>query len=217
MSLIQYPNQIATSAGTLDRFGVPSNSEGVTGGILMPKLKHRFRVEVLNFGQAAGRTGVKPVDFTKNIVTAGRPQLQHNNTPLHSYNNIAYYANKPEWQSIELTLRDDVTNSVSSLVGAQLQKQMNHYTQSAAMAGADYKFQLLLETLDGSMSYPNNVLEQWYLEGCFLDQVQYDQMDYSSSDATIITVTIRYDNATQGYEGGVPLEVGAPRQFVTAG
>lgn len=181
--------------GTLTRFGVPSDPTGVQGTILMPKLKHRFRVEVSNFGDS-----IAVIDFTRNVATAGRPQLQHNNTPLHSYNNIAYYANKPEWQSIEIALRDDIKNSVSALVSGQLQKQMNHYTQSAARSHMDYKFTMRMQTLDGSMSYPTNVIEEWLLEGCFLEQVQYDQMDYSSSDPVMITMTVRYDNATQGSE-----------------
>lgn len=181
---------------TLSRFGVPASDAAVLGGtILMPKLKHRFRVELNNFGDQVAIT-----DITRQVVTAGRPQIQHNNTPLHSYNNIAYYANKPEWQAIELTIRDDITNSASSLVSAQLQKQMNHYTQSAARSHMDYKFTMFMQTLDGSMDYPTNIIEEWALEGCFLDQVQYDQMDYSSSDPVIITMTIRYDNATQGNE-----------------
>jgi hypothetical protein len=158
---------------------------------------------MLGFGQ----TGINPIDFTKQVATAGRPQLQHNNTALHSYNNIAYYANKPEWQTVEIALRDDITNSVSGLVSAQLQKQMNHFSQSAARSHVNYKFGCLMQTLDGTMAYPANVIEEWFLEGCFLEQVQYDQMDYSSSDPTMITLTIRYDNATQGNELAVPLFV----------
>jgi len=181
--------------GTLTRFGVPSGTGGSPGQLLMPKIKHRFRVEVTNFGSPQRTT-----DFTRQVATAGRPQLQHNNTPLHSYNNIAYYANKPEWQPIEISLRDDINNGVSALVSSQLQKQMNHFTQSAARAHYDYKFLLRMQTLDGSMEYPRNVIEEWVLEGCFIDQVQYDQMDYSSSDPVMITLTIRYDNATQGNE-----------------
>ena len=196
--------RINAQPSTLNRFGVPSTTNGLTGGILMPKLKHRFRVEMLNFGLI----GINPVDFTKQVATAGRPQIQHNNTALHSYNNIAYYANKPEWQTIEIALRDDISNSVSSLVSAQLQKQMNHFSQSAARSHVNYKFECWMQTLDGSMSYPDNVIEEWKLEGCFLEQVQYDQMDYSSSDPTMITLTVRYDNATQGNEISIPLFVG---------
>lgn len=198
MALIPSRNFIP---GTLSRFGVPTDVTGTPNGtILMPKLKHRFRVTVSRFGDTPAT-----IDFTRQVATAGRPQIQHNNTALHSYNNIVYYANKPEWQTIEITLRDDIGNSVSSLVSAQLQRQMNHFTQSAARSHMDYKFSTLLQTLDGSMDYPANVIEEWLLEGCYLEQVQYDSTDYSSSDPVMITLTVRFDNATQGSENQIAL------------
>jgi hypothetical protein len=41
------------------------------------------------------------------------------------------------------------------------------------------------------------MLEQWYLEGCFLEQINYGEFDYSTADAMTIQMTVRYDNATQ--------------------
>lgn len=181
--------------GTLNRFGVSSDSTGINGTMLMPKIKHRFRVEVYKFGDS-----ISIVDFTRSIVSADRPTLQHGSTGIHSYNNIAYYANKPEWQTIEIKLRDDIYSNVSAMVSSQLQKQMNHYTQSAAESHMDYKFITRIQTLDGSMGYPDNVTEEWMLEGCFLENVAYDQFDYSSSDPMMISLTVRFDNATQGGE-----------------
>ena len=184
--------------GTTTRFGVPTILGGaLAGGVLMPKLKHRFRVYAWGFGDGTSN----PSDFTRQIVTCGRPQQQYNNTALHSYNNITYIAQKPEWQTIEITLRDDINNAVSSAVSGQLQKQMNHFTQSAARSHVNYKFIMYLQTLDGTMGEEgNNILEQWNLEGCYIEQVQYDSMDYSSSEPVMITLTVRFDNATQGSE-----------------
>jgi len=181
---------------TVNRFGVPM--PGGTGiGILMPKLKHRFRIVTYGFGVIGPSQNI----FTQQVVTAGRPNINFNNTPLHSYNNITYIAQKPEWQTIEITLRDDITNLVTSMVSAQVQKQMNHYTQSAAAAGVNYKFSMNIDTLDGTVNGTNDsVLESWFLEGCYLEQVAYDNMDYSSSEAVMLTLTVRYDNATQGDE-----------------
>jgi hypothetical protein len=105
-----------------------------------------------------------------------------------------YLPQKPEWQSIEITVRDDVNSSVSTLVATQLQKQMNHFNQTSFLSGTNYKFTTQLETLDGSNT---GVLENWYLEGCYLETVAYDQFDYSNSESMMITLTIRYDNATQ--------------------
>ena len=53
---------------------------------------------------------------------------------------------------------------------------------------------MLIDTLDGG---DDTVLEEWFLEGCFLSDVEYDEFDYSSADPIKITMSIRYDNATQ--------------------
>jgi hypothetical protein len=183
---------MASLGPTLDKFGVPVATGQSGRGLLMPKLKYRFRVVTQNFGT------INPsaqTDLTSQVVSAGRPSIQHNRNSLHSYNNVVYIPQKPEWQTLEVVLRDDVTNSVSRLVAAQLQKQMNHYDQTSFEAGINYKFQMQISTLDGSIA--NEPLENWYIEGCFLETVSYDQFDYSSSDPMQITLTMSFDNATQ--------------------
>jgi hypothetical protein len=174
---------------TLNKFGVPlvPGTNGI--GILMPKLKYRFRVTMQNFGSS-----LPALSLTRQVESCGRPTINHNSTPLHSYNNIVYIPQKPEWQPIEIKVRDDITNSVAQLVGAQLQKQMNHFDQTSAVAGINFKFTTIIQVLDGGNT---GVLENWYLEGCYLEQVQYDSNDYTSSDPVAITMTVRYDNATQ--------------------
>jgi hypothetical protein len=183
---------------SLDKFGVPVlGAFKGGGGILMPKLKHRFRVIVYNFGKI---TSV--VNITKQTVSVGRPSINYNETALHSYNNVIWIAQKPEWQTLELVVRDDIGNLATSDVSQQVQNQMNHYTQDQAPSAKDYKFQMEIQTLDGTMG-ASNIIESWYLEGCYLTQVAYDSLEYSSSDAMQITMTIRYDNALQGNEGGL--------------
>lgn len=174
---------------TLSKFGVPI-VPGTSGlGILMPKLKYRFRVSMQSFGP----TGAA-IELTRQVVSCARPQIQHNSVSIHSYNNVMYLPQKPEWQTIELVARDDVNSSLSRLVATQLQKQMNHFDQTSFLAGINYKFTTQIETLDGGNV---GVLENWYLEGCYLETVQYDTFDYSNSEAMQISMTIRYDNATQ--------------------
>ncbi len=174
---------------TLQNFGVPLGGGAGRGGILQPKPKHRFRVRVVNFGPIAGG-----LELTQQVVSVGRPTVAQSPVEVHSYNSLAYYAGKHQWNSIDLTVRDDVTNSVSRLVGHQEQKQMNHFQQTTPLAGSNYKFEMFIETLDGGN---DGVLERWELEGCFLEQINYDQFDYSTADAMTIQMTVRYDNATQ--------------------
>lgn len=171
---------------TLSKFGVPIN--GTRTGQYQPKIRHRFRVRVINFGPIAGG-----LELTQQVMNVNRPSVNFNNQPIHSYNSIMYYSGKAEWQAISLEVRDDITNTVSRLVGHQLQKQMNFFEQTSAAAGINYKFTTILEIMDGGNEA---VFEQWTLEGCFLDQVDYQQLDYSSSDPVTIQMQIRYDNAT---------------------
>lgn len=171
----------------LSKFGVPINGEKL--GILHPKQSYRFRVIFKNFG-----SNTRFREMTQNIVTVTRPTLSHVPVELHSYNSTGYIAGKHTWESIELTIRDDITNAVVSEVGSQMQKQVNHYEQTSAVAGINYKFGLEIHALDGTN---NEELESWVLDGCFIENVAYPQGDYANSEANIVTMTVRYDNATQ--------------------
>jgi hypothetical protein len=171
---------------TLSKFGVPIN--GTRTGQFMPKIKHRFRVRVINFGPIAGG-----LELTQQVMTVTRPNVTFSAVTIESYNSKMYYASKPEWAEITLTVRDDITNSVSKLVGHQLQKQMNFFEQTSVAAGINYKFTTILEIMDGGNEI---VFEQWTLEGCFLSSTDYQDMDYGSSDPVTISMTIRFDNAT---------------------
>lgn len=177
-------NQIAS---TKNKFGVPLSTATGTG-ILMPKLKHRFRVSMLAPFAGSQNTNT----FTQNVVSVGRPTVQHDEIQVHSYNSRVYIQGKHEWQTIDLTVRDDITNSVSRLVGAQETRQVNHFQQTSPIAGEDYKFDMQIEVLDGQTT---EATEVWFLEGCMFSSVNYGDHDYTSAEPSTIAVTVRYDNA----------------------
>lgn len=172
----------------LAKFGVPL--DGSKLGILHPKQKYRFRVVWQNFGENNGLR-----EMTANVVTVTRPKVAFGVVELHSYNSVGLIQGKRSpFDAIEITLRDDLTNSVVSSVGAQIQKQMNHFEQTSAVAGINYKFTMEIHSLDGTN---NDQLESWVLDGCFLENVNYGDGDYASGDPNIITLSVRFDNATQ--------------------
>ena len=169
---------------------VASNSDQSAGnqGLLMPLLKYRFRVTFLNFGVTNPTT-----ELTKQVMDFTRPNLSFTEMEIPIYNSRIYLAGKHEWQTIELVVRDDITNAVSKLVGHQVQKQLNFFEQTSVAAGINYKFNMILESLDGGNA---TVFDQWTLEGCFLTTINYNDKDYSSSDPVTINMTVRYENAT---------------------
>lgn len=165
----------------------------------MPKLKFRFRALFENFGVSNPKT-----ELTKQVITFARPSVTMDPIEIPIYNSRIYLAGRPVWSTSAITLRDDAGGNVSRLIGEQLQKQYDFLEQASASSAIDYKFQTVLEVLDGANGATEpTVLEAWRLEGCFLSEVNYQDMDYGSNDPVTIQMTLRYDNALQTTGGGV--------------
>ena len=112
---------------------------------------------------------------------------------LDVYNSKVKLAGKHTLENVTLTLRDDINGAVTKHVASQLQKQLNQGLQSAPTAGRDYKFGMVIEQLDGSQ--PGLVLESWSLNGCFIQNANYGENNYATSDVMQITLQIRFDAA----------------------
>jgi hypothetical protein len=189
------------AVASLSKFTVPlSNSQSAdTQGLLMPKLKYRFRATFVNFG-VTNETN----ELTKQVMDIKRPSVNFNPITIDVYNSKLYLQGKPEWQETTINLRDDATGAVSKLVGAQIQKQFDFMEQASAASGINYKFQLTYDILDGGNGNTTpTVLESWELDGCFLTTVDYGDMNYNSNDPVTIAMTLRFDNAVQTAGGGV--------------
>ena len=183
------------AVSSLTRFTVPlgGNQSASTQGLLMPKLKFRFRVSFDNFGVSTPKT-----ELTKQVMSFARPQVTFDPVEIPVYNSRVYLAGRPTWQAVTTTVRDDAGGNVSRLVGEQLQKQYDFMEQASASSGIDYKFITRVEMLDGANgNIEPVVLETWELYGCFLTDVNYNDVDYNSNDPVTITMSIRYDNAIQ--------------------
>jgi hypothetical protein len=205
------------SISTLSKISVPlaSDSSASSQGLLMPKLKYRFRVTLENFGVSTPST-----ELTKQVVDVSRPNVSFEPIELDVYNSRTYLAGKHKWDPLSLNLRDDVNNSVQKLVGEQLQRQFDFFEQSSAASGADYKFVTRIEMLDGGNGvYTPNVLETWECYGCFIVSANYGELAYSSNDPATIALSIQFDNAIQTPQGtGLGTNVGRTiNSLVTGG
>jgi hypothetical protein len=185
------------ATASLTNFTVPLAAGGASAtsqGLLMPKLKYRFRLTFTNFGVSTNNV----VELTKQVQEAKRPSVKFAPVTVDIYNSKVYFQGKPEWEETTVTLRDDATGAVSSMVGEQIQKQFDFQEQASAASGIDYKFTLMIEILDGGNgTVTPNALETWNLYGCFLTSVDYGELNYNSSDPQTIALSIRYDNAEQ--------------------
>jgi hypothetical protein len=183
------------ATASLSKFTVPlaSNQSATSQGLLMPKLKFRFRVTFENLGVSQPTT-----ELTKQVMDFKRPTLNFEQIEIPIYNSKVYLAGKPTWETVTCMLRDDALGEVSRRIGEQMQKQFDFMEQSSASSGIDYKFLTRFEVLDGGNGANEvTVLESWELYGCYLTAVDYGDATYSSNDPMTIGLTIRYDNAIQ--------------------
>lgn len=194
------------AVSSLQRMTVPlaSDQSSSTQGLLMPKLKYRFRVMFENFGVSKPTT-----ELTKQVMSFARPNLSFEEITLPIYNSTLKLAGKHTWADVTCEVRDDAGGSVARLIGEQLQKQMDFLEMASAASGIDYKFTTRVEILDGGNGAATPVvLETWYLYGCYLKSADYGALNYGESAPVTVNMTIAYDNANQGPEQGVGTEIG---------
>lgn len=180
---------------SLSKLTVPlaTNDSASSQGLLMPKLQYRFRVTLENFGVSTPTT-----ELTKQVMDITRPTVSFDPMEIPIYNSKVYLAGKHTWDPITVNLRDDVNGGVTKLCGEQIQRQFDFMEQSSASSGIDYKFITRFELLDGGNgANAASVLETWELYGCFVQNINYNDLDYASQEPVQITMSIRFDNAVQ--------------------
>lgn len=188
---------------TINDIGIP----GVGSGILQPKQKNRWRITFANLG---GGEDSQPLSMQ--AITVTRPVLNFEEIQLDRYVSRAWIAGKYTFEPMTLTFEDDVTGTASKVLQAQLQKQQwligaEGQWLAAAGEGSLYKFVTYLDLMDGN----EQVIEKWTVEGCWLSNVDYSDLDYAAGDAVVISTTIRYDHARQnigGYDQGEGVALG---------
>ena len=188
------------AVSSLQKMTVPlaSDQSSSTQGLLMPKLRYRFRVMFENIG-----TGTDVTELTKQVVSFSRPNLTFEEIPLPIYNSTLKLAGRHSWADTTCEIRDDANGSVSKLIGEQIQKQMDFLEMASAASGIDYKFLTRFEVLDGGNGASTPVvLESWELYGCYIKSADYGAMNYGTNEAVTITITLGFDNANQGNQGG---------------
>jgi hypothetical protein len=170
----------------LSKYNVPGGSPGI---LVQPKLSYRFRVVLNNFGN-----GADTLELTSQVVSVTRPSLTHDDITVDVYNSRIFLAGKHTWDPVTITVKDDVTGKVATAIAKQLERQLDHASQSGATSGQGYKFGMRIENLDGGNG-SEVVLDAWHLAGAYIQNVNYGENNYSTSDPLNITIAIKYDNA----------------------
>jgi hypothetical protein len=201
------------ASASLNKMSVPLGGQA-TQGLLMPKLKYRFRVFFENFGISKPTT-----ELTKQVISVARPNLTFEEIAIPIYNSTLKLAGRHTWADVACSIRDDASGSVTKLIGEQFQKQMDFLEMASASSGIDYKFLTKIQVLDGGNGASEPVvLETWELYGCYLKGADYGELNYGSNEAVTVNLTIAYDNANQSPNGsGVGTEIGRTLGDVVTG
>lgn len=193
---------------SLNNYSVKPGADVANQGLLMPKLKYRFRVVLLGFGAESS------TELTRQVVDISRPKVSFEEMTLDVYNSKVKLAGRYSWEPVTLNLRDDASGQVTRLVGQQIQKQFDFMEQASARSGIDYKFTTRIEMLDGGNgAQAANVLETFELYGCFLQNTDYGDVNYGTNEPATVALSIVYDNAihTDGTVG-IGTQVGRATQ-----
>jgi len=179
---------------TINDIGIP----GIGTGVLQPKLKNRWRVTFANMG-----AGADSQPLSMQAINLTRPVLSFEEVQLDRYNSRVWVAGKHMFEPMTITFEDDISGTASAVIQAQLQEQQHLIGAegpflAAGTEGSIYKFTTYLDLLDGN----ETVVEKWSVEGCWLQNIDYTDLDYAASEAVQITVSIRYDHARQDVLGG---------------
>jgi hypothetical protein len=174
---------------SLNNFSINPAGPGTNTGMLMPKLKYRFRVTLLGFGTQAS------TELTKQVIDVSRPKIAFEEIEVPIYNSKIYLSGKPTHEMLTLNVRDDAQGNVIKLVGQQIQKQFDFLEQASARSGIDYKFTTRVEVLDGGNgALGPAVLETFECFGCFLQNTDYGDLNYGTNEVATVALSIRYDN-----------------------
>jgi len=188
----------------INDFGIP----GVGTGVLHPKHKNLWRITFANLG---GGADSQPMSMQ--AVTVTRPSITFEKIELNRYNTKAFVGGKHTFEPMTLTIEDDVTGSATRVVQEQMNSQQWLIGAQGPWLGKGeegslYKFVTYLDMMDGK----EEVIEKWVIEGCWLESVDYTDLDYADSAAVQITMQISYDHArqeqTNGYSAGEGVATG---------
>lgn len=120
--------------------------------------------------------------------TASRPQMTFEETVIDYINTKRYVAGKMAYSPMNITLHDPVAPSAALKVMEWI--RLCYEVQTGRMGYASfYKKEISLKLLDPQGA----VVEHWDLRGAWVQDSNFSELDFSSSDNVEIAVVLRYD------------------------
>lgn len=139
------------------------------------------------------------------VTIAARPNVTLEETELNFLNEKAYIASKPTWESLAVTFLDfgKAGGTGADTILRNWIRQCYIYGdpgRSGAMSdpAGYYKRDGYLVMFNGI----GDIIEKWRFYGCWVQQANWGDLDYSATENATIECQIRYDNASQEIVSG---------------
>jgi hypothetical protein len=129
------------------------------------------------------------------VSQASRPTYNHDVTEIQFLNTSTYVAGRYTWGTISVTLRDPIGPSASQAIMEWVRLHSESVTGRQGYA-AGYKRNVELEMLDPT----GVVVQKWILVNVMIGQsVNFNNLDYSSSNLADIAIELRPDYCVLAY------------------
>ena len=163
-----------------------------------PKRSYRF---LLSIEGAGGR------EMSWLVTQVKKPSATVGEVSHKYLNHTFYYPGRVEWDTVNVTLVDPVSPNAAGLM-ANILKESGYVvpgneTVTDSITKKDATGALGKVRI---MQYDNNdenIVEEWVLNGAFITNIDWGELNYESDDLTNCTITIRYDWATLKASGGM--------------
>ena len=124
------------------------------------------------------------------IRAMSRPQLEFEEIVLDHINVKRYIKGKAAWQPIEITLYDPIVPSGAQAVLEWI--RLGHESVTGRDGYSDFYKKDVTFNLLGPVG---DIVEEWKLVGTYIANAHFGDLDYATSEAAEITLTLQYDYA----------------------
>lgn len=128
------------------------------------------------------------------VSTTSRPKYTSDETEIPFLNTSTYVIGRFKWDSIQVTFRDPIGPSATQALMEWVRLHSESVTGRQGYA-AGYKKDIELEMLDPT----GVVVEKWILQGSFMTDLNFNELDYNNDALATIDCTLRMDRCIQVY------------------
>jgi hypothetical protein len=171
---------------------MPGFTIGGQGGgpnnVVETRRKHRWIFQTLADGAFQGGREALLI-----LQSASRPHVTFEEPEMHHNQEKAYFAGKHAWEPITLVWYDgeqspDVSSEVYTWIDSGV---LSSFGSANVNPPNQYKKDSTLQMLDGAGA----PTETWNILGCWPQDVNWGDLDYTNTEIQTIEVTMRYDRA----------------------